>query len=137
MMDIYKIRWSIEVFFKECKQYLMLGKNQSTNFDAQIASLTITMITHTVLTLEKRFNSYQTMGELFRKTQKQLFEFTLWERLNIVILEIINLLMELCEIDIDELMERILGNEQYEMQYNVMLIALKKIKQENVLKMAV
>ena len=137
MMDIYKIRWSIEVFFKECKQYLMLGKNQSTNFDAQIASLTITMITHTVLTLEKRFNSYQTMGELFRKTQKQLFEFTLWERLNVVILEIINLLMELCEIDIDELMERILGNEQYEMQYNVMLIALKKIKQENVLKMAV
>jgi hypothetical protein len=136
MMDIYKIRWSIEVFFKECKQYLMLGKNQSTNFDAQIASLTITLITHTVLTLEKRFNSYQTMGELFRKTQKQLFEFTLWERLNIVILELINLLMELCEIDIDELMERILGNEQYEMQYNAMLIALRKIKQENVLKMA-
>jgi hypothetical protein len=137
MMDIYKIRWSIEVFFKECKQYLMLGKNQSTNFDAQIASLTITLITHTVLTLEKRFNSYQTMGELFRKTQKQLFEFTLWERLNVVILEIINLLMELCEIDIDELMERILGNEKYEMQYNVMLMALKKIKQVNVLKMAV
>ncbi len=137
MMDIYKIRWSIEVFFKECKQYLMLGKCQSTNFDAQIASLTITLITHTVLTLEKRFNSYQTMGELFRKTQKQLFEFTLWERLNIVILELINLLMELCEIDIDELMERILGNEQYEKQYNAMLMALKTIKQEDVLKIAV
>jgi hypothetical protein len=137
MMDIYKIRWSIEVFFKECKQYLMLGKCQSTNFDAQIASLTITLITHTVLTLEKRFNSYQTMGGLFRKTQKQLFEFTLWERLNIVILELINLLMELCEIDIDELMERILGNEQYEKQYNAMLMALKTIKQEDVLKIAV
>lgn len=137
MMDIYKIRWSIEVFFKECKQYLMLGKNQSTNFDAQIASLTITLITHTVLSLEKRFNSYQTMGELFRNTQKQLFEFTLWERLNIVIVELINFLMELCELDIDELMERILGNEQYEKQYKAMLMALKTIKQENVLKMAV
>jgi len=137
MMDIYKIRWSIEVFFKECKQYLMLGKYQSTNFDGQIASLTITLITHTVLTLEKRFNSYQTMGELFRKTQKQLLEFTLWERLNIVILELIRFLMELCEIDIDELMERILGNEQYEKQYSAMLMALKTIKQENVLKMAV
>jgi hypothetical protein len=137
MMDIYKIRWSIEVFFKECKQYLMLGKYQSTNFDAQIASLTITLITHTVLTLEKRFNSYQTMGGLFRKTQKQLLEFTLWERLNIVILELIRFLMELCEIDIDELMERILGNEQYEKQYKAMLMALKTIKQENDLKMAV
>ena len=134
MMDVYKIRWSIEVFFKECKQYLMLGKYQSPNFDGQIASMTITLITHTVLTLEKRFNSYQTMGELFRKTQKQLLELTLWERLNSVILELINFLMELCEIDIDELMERILGNEQYEKQYTVMLLALKTVKQENVLK---
>ena len=117
MMDIYKIG-SIEVFFKEWKQYLMLGKCLSTNFDAQIVSLTITLITNTVLTSEKRFNSYQTMGELFRKTQKQLLEFTLWERLNIVILELINLLVELCEIDIDELMERIHGNEQYEKQCN-------------------
>ncbi|MDO9152385.1 MAG: transposase, partial [Paludibacter sp.] len=58
MMDIYKIRWSIEVFFMECKQYLNLGKYQSTNFDGQIASLTIAMITHTVLTLEKRFSAY-------------------------------------------------------------------------------
>ena len=45
--------------------------------------------------------------------------------------------MELCELDIDELMERILGNEQYEKQYNSMLMALKSIKQEDVLKMAV
>ena len=137
MMDVYKIRWSIEVFFKECKQYLMLGKYQSTNFDAQIASMTVTMITHTVLTLEKRFTSYQTMGELFRETQKNLLEFTLWERLNTVIIELINLLMDLCEIDIDELMERILNNEQYEKQYNVMLMALKTMNQGNGLKQAV
>jgi len=131
MMDIYKIRWSIEVFFKECKQYLMLGKCQSTNFDAQIASLTITMITHTVLTLEKRFNSYQTMGVLFRETQKDLLEQTLWERLNIVIVEIIKLLMDLCEIDIDEIMERIFSNENYEKQYAAMIGALKTIKNES------
>jgi hypothetical protein len=137
MMDIYKIRWSIEVFFKECKQYLKLGKYQSTNFDGQIASMTVTMITHTVLTLEKRFSAYQTMGELFRETQKNLLEFTLWERLNMVIIELINFLLDLCEIDIDELMERIINNEQYEKQYNAMLMALKTIKQENALKMAV
>jgi Transposase DDE domain len=137
MMNIYKIRWSIEVFFKECKQYLKLGKYQSTNFDGQIASLTITMITHTVLTLEKRFRSYQTMGELFRETQKHLLELTLWERLNIVIIELINFLIDLFEIDIDELMERIINNEQYEKQYNVMLIALMSIKQQNTYKQAV
>ncbi len=31
-MEIYQIRWSIEVFFKECKQSLRLGKSQSTDF---------------------------------------------------------------------------------------------------------
>ena len=137
MMDIYKIRWSIEVFFKECKQYLKLGKYQSTNFDGQIASMTVTMITHTVLTLEKRFSAYQTMGELFRETQKHLLEFTLWERLNMIIVELINFILDLCEIDIDELMERIINNEQYEKQYNAMLMALKTIKQENAFKMDV
>lgn len=137
MMDVYKIRWSIEVFFKECKQYLKLGKYQSTNFDGQIATLTITMITHTVLTLEKRFSAYQTMGELFRETQKLLLELTLWERLNIVIVELINFLMDLCEIDIEELMERIINNEQYEKQYNVMMMALMSIKQQNTYKQAV
>ena len=137
MMNIYKIRWSIEVFFKECKQYLKLGKYQSTNFDGQIATLTMTMITHTVLTLEKRFSAYQTMGELFRETQKHLLELTLWERLNIVIVELINFLMDLCEIDIDELIERIINNEQYEKQYNVMLMALMSIKQQNTCKQAV
>jgi hypothetical protein len=137
MMDIYKIRWSIEVFFKECKQYLKLGKYQSTNFDGQIACLTITMITHTVLTLEKRFNSYQTMGELFRDTQKDLLELTLWERLNQLIIEIINLLLDLCEIDLEDLMNRIINNEQYEKQYSTMLWALKAIQQEKCPKIAV
>jgi len=137
MMNIYKIRWSIEVFFKECKQYLKLGKYQSTNFDGQIATLTITMITHTVITLEKRFSAYQTMGELFRETQKHLLELTLWERLNIVIIELINFLIDLCEIDIDELMERIINNEQYEKKYNIMLKALMSIKQQNTYKQAV
>lgn len=137
MMEIYKIRWSIEVLFKECKQYLRLGKCQSTNFDAQIASITITLITHTVLTLEKRFNAYQTMGALFRETQQQLLSQTLWERINEVILDLIRFLLELCEIDIDELMERILSNEAYEQEYTAMINVLKMIKSKDIVKQAV
>ncbi len=41
MMDIYSTRWSIEVSFKEAKQLLSLDRNQSTNFDVQIAHTTI------------------------------------------------------------------------------------------------
>ena len=36
-MKYYQIRWSIEVFFKECKQDLNINKCQSTDFDAHIA----------------------------------------------------------------------------------------------------
>jgi hypothetical protein len=42
-IELYNIRWSIEVFFKEAKQLFGLGKCQSTNFDVQIAQITITM----------------------------------------------------------------------------------------------
>ncbi|MDR2835447.1 MAG: transposase [Bacteroidales bacterium] len=36
--EIYATRWTIEVFFKECKQYLRLGKCESRDFNAQIAT---------------------------------------------------------------------------------------------------
>lgn len=125
MMDIYKIRWSIEVFFKECKQYLMLGKSQSTNFDSRIASITITMIIHTVLTLEKRFNAYEIMGELFKNSQKQLLELTLWKRLDTLIVAIFGLLLDLLEIDFEKLMERISNNNRYEQQYPAIIHSLQ------------
>jgi len=79
-IELYQIRWTIEVF-KECKQYLRLGASQNTDFDGQIADATIILVTHTILSLQKRFNSYKTMGELFRETQQQLLELTLWKRL--------------------------------------------------------
>ena len=38
MIEIYQIRWSIEVFFKEAKQLLGLGKCQSNDFDMKNAA---------------------------------------------------------------------------------------------------
>jgi len=32
-VEIYNIRWSIEVYFKESKQYLSLGSSESNDFD--------------------------------------------------------------------------------------------------------
>jgi len=48
-MKKYANRWSIEVFFKESKQLLALGKEQSTSFNAQIASTSISLMTYTML----------------------------------------------------------------------------------------
>jgi len=50
MIEIYQTCWSIEVFFKESKQLLGLGKCQSNDFDGQIADTTTTFIQYILLT---------------------------------------------------------------------------------------
>ena len=107
MMEIYSIRWSIEVLFKEAKQHLNLGKCQSRDFDAQIADATIAMIQYTLLSLSKRFNAYETTGELFEASQADMLELTLAERYWGLLQEIITEICEVLEVSPDELMERL------------------------------
>jgi len=59
-MEIYSIRWSIEVFFKEAKQHLGLCNCQSRDFDAQIANVTISCILYIFLAYYRRINDYET-----------------------------------------------------------------------------
>jgi len=113
-IEIYQIRWTIEVFFKETKQYLGLGKTQSNDFDAHIADITLIMVTHIVLSLQKRFASYETMGILFHENQKQLLELTLWERLWGIFIELMNEILEFLGIDIETLIENALRDEKTE-----------------------
>ena len=65
-IEIYQIRWTIEVLFKDCKQYLNLGNAQNTNFNGQIADTALALTTYTILSLGQRFGSYETIGSLFR-----------------------------------------------------------------------
>jgi hypothetical protein len=110
-IELYQIRWTIEVLFKECKQYLRLGKSQNTDFDGQIADITLVLFTHLLLSLKLRFEDYETMGELFRQTQQGFLELTLWERIQDVILKIIIELLEFLDIDVEETTERIMRDE--------------------------
>ena len=113
MIEIYQIRWTIEVFFKESKQLLGLGKCQSNDFDAQIADLTITMIQHIILTLRHRFEKYESKGGLFREIKEEIIEQKLNQRLwglFIEILKVIEILFE--DIDYEQLLEKIYQNDQ-------------------------
>ena len=47
--------------------YLGPGSYQGTDFNVQIADNTLCMMTHMLLTLEKRFSKYETMGNLSRE----------------------------------------------------------------------
>jgi hypothetical protein len=81
MMEIYAVRWTIEVFFKEVKQQLQLGKCQSRDFDAQIASVTTTYILYIFLAYFRRVNDYETLGGLFEEIKDEMMEKNLAQRL--------------------------------------------------------
>jgi hypothetical protein len=109
---IYSIRWSVEVFFKESKQYLGLGKCQSQDFDAQIANTTICMIQYNLLSVAKRFTDYESLGELFRNTNAETIQLTVAEHIWQLIVEILAGLAELLEIDTELLMEKLIADNE-------------------------
>ena len=113
-MEIYSIRWSIEVFFKESKQLLKMGKIQSNDFDAQIARMTIAMMQYIMLSLKKRFSSYETIGGIFKNSKACLLEETITEKIWAFVIEIFCYLFELPGIDIDEVMKKIIRDQEYE-----------------------
>lgn len=109
---IYSTRWSVEVFFKESKQYLGLGKCQSQDFDAQIASTTLCMIQYNILSLIKRANDYETIGELFRASHKDALKLTISEQIWLIIIEITAELSEILNIETELLMEKLLSENE-------------------------
>lgn len=112
MMEVYQLRWSIEVFFKESKQYLNLGKSCSSDFDGQIADATISMIQHIMLTFFKRMNYQQSFGELFKAISGEMIESSLAEKLWEVFLQVIKELGEILKLDIFEIHEEMMRNEK-------------------------
>ena len=50
ILEYYAYRWSIECFFKSCKQYLNLGKEQMSNLDSIIACDALVFLRYILLT---------------------------------------------------------------------------------------
>ena len=111
LIEIYQIRWSIEVFFKERKQLLGMGKCQSNDFDGQIAEATITLIQYILLTLRYRFDTYESKGALFSQTKEEATQLRLNERLWGLLLVILDIMENLFDIDAVDIIEQILNNE--------------------------
>jgi hypothetical protein len=113
VIEVYSIRWTIEVFFKEAKQLFKLGTCQSTNFDVQIAQTTITMIQYLLTSIRYRMEAYETIGGLFRKLKQDYIEC----KLNIRILAVINQIMTFLEkitsdIDFQRIARELINNSE-------------------------
>ncbi len=114
--ELYSNRWAIEVFFKESKQLLGLGKNQSRDFDSQIASTTISFIQYTILALYKRYDSYETIGGLFNASKTAITEQVFSDRIKIIFMELIETLVELLNLslELEETMSAIIDKTNIE-----------------------
>jgi len=109
---IYSTRWAIEVYFKESKQLLGLGKCESRDFDAQIAHTSLCMVRYNILSTAKRFEGYETTGELFRQANADTLELTISERVWLILLELVAKLVEILEVDPEMLMEKLIAENQ-------------------------
>ena len=113
---IYSRRWSLEVIFKEGKGLLGLGKCQSNNFSAQIASTSLVALQYNVLSVAKRFTAYETIGGLFRAANRDSLEITISERIWGVILELVAATTRVFNITDEEVLEAV-ANESDELAH--------------------
>lgn len=98
-IELYSIRWTIEVFFKEVKQLFGLGKCQSTNFDVHVAQTTLTMVQYLLTSIRFRMEAYESIGGLFKDLKQDYIK----NKLNIRILAIVNLIIGCLEKIIDSI----------------------------------
>lgn len=108
---IYSIRWSIEVFFKESKQYFGLGKSKSQDFDAQIADISLAMIEYNVFSLAKRYDAYESIGGLFEHVSDNATELTISMRIWGFILELLHIIADFIDGDFNKLIINVMKNK--------------------------
>ena len=77
----YTKRWTIEVCFKECKQLLGLGKDQSNDFNAQVFSTTLSFLRYNLLNFLNEKENCNTMGDLFQDLVDESATITYAQRL--------------------------------------------------------
>jgi hypothetical protein len=108
LLETYHIRWSCEVFFKEAKQYLQLGKCQCNSLDSQIGATTLAMMQYIMLILYKQMHYGKSLGSLFDLLSSQAEEENITRYLLEIFWEIVNGIGELLKVDCMQLFEEII-----------------------------
>jgi hypothetical protein len=112
LMETYHIRWSCEVFFKDGKQHLQLGKCQCNNFDSQIGTTTLTMMQYMMLLLYKQMHYGHSLGSIFDLLSSQAEEENITRYLLEIFWEIVNGIGEILKVDCIELFEEMIRDNQ-------------------------
>ena len=101
----YGKRWGIEVFFKVCKSYLKLSKeNRSLSYDAMTAHVAIVFTRYMMLAVEQRESVDEcSLGELFFLSIEELSDVTLTTAVELIILEFVKQIERADVMDSDKL----------------------------------
>ena len=70
------------------------------------------MLQYNLLSLVKRFNDYETLGELFRDSQKDALKLTISEQIWLIIIEIVAELSEILNIETEMLIEKLFAENE-------------------------
>lgn len=102
ILTYYARRWAIELFFKDGKQMLYLGKEQSETFDAVVASYSLVMIRYLLrISILHKYHRTVPLGPLFRElgeTHLQLvMAETMWGYIKDILILSSHLLLEKIE----------------------------------------
>jgi len=125
---IYSMRWSIEVFFKEGKSLLGMGKSQVRDFAAQIACISISILQYNILGTVKRFTSYETIGGLFREATDGAIQLSVTERIWGILQELVRIIAIAFEIDDERIMDSLINrSETFKHFINFDSLELKKV----------
>lgn len=99
ILEYYSQRWSIEVFFKNCKQYLNYGKEQMSNLDSIIACDALVFMRYiflSYLAFKEHVTFYKKFSYLHKSQSTKAFGLELlkffFNRLQYIVQEIRNLL---------------------------------------------
>jgi hypothetical protein len=128
LMEVYQIRWSIEAY-KDCKQYLNLGQCKSSNFDAQIADTTISLIQLAMLSYCKRINYQTSLDELFKDLYEERMEHNLLSKLLELFWELVEIFSVSAGFDFITIQQDMMQNQE-------MLTRFSKLIPEKVLNKA-
>jgi hypothetical protein len=112
LLEVYHIRWSIEVFYKDGKQHLQLGKCQCNNFDSQIGATTLVMMQYIMLLLYKQQHYGQSLGSIFDMLSTQTQEENITRYLMDIFWEIVHGIGEILKVDIMDLFEEIIRDNK-------------------------
>jgi len=77
----YTKRWAVEVCFKECKQMLDLGKDQSNSFQAQVFATSVSFLRYAVLNYLNENENSRSPGSLFENLVDETAHITYAQKL--------------------------------------------------------